>query len=156
MLSPPPLWIVRTVSPRPHRRPFSSTALALLAATACGADKSTAPQGREIPWVYGPTTGGATAEHVQGSGKKGEPVAKGWKFRLQQGRRLVLTPFQLASTHPLFGKVAVNVGLFDQADQPIGTVTSGVITAANATFTFELDEAVAAKLASLVIWYVPA
>jgi hypothetical protein len=142
---------------RVSRRPMRTAAVAALlaAVAACGSRASADPKNREIPWRYGPTTGGATAEHVQGTGTKGgAPMAKGWQCRLHDGKRLTVQPYQPASAHPLFGKVSLSLSLFDKAEQQIGALRSDPVTAQPATFTFELPEDVAAKLWDLVIWYV--
>lgn len=139
-----------------NERSLRNAALAfLLFATAgCGRDMAADPKNREVPWTYGPTTGGATAEHVQGTGKRGgAAIAKGWQFRLQDGKRLTVRPYQLAESHPLFGKVAMSVGLFDKTGKELATVLSAAITAQNASFTFELTDAVASQLCDVVIWY---
>ena len=99
-------------------------------------------------------TGGATAEHVQGTGNRDcAPIAKGWQCRLHDGKRLTVKPYQLAQTHPLFGKVAMSFGLFDKTGKQLETVRSDAVTAQNATFTFELTDVVATQLWDLVIWY---
>lgn len=107
-----------------------------------------------MTWVYGPTTGGASAEHVLGTGKKdGNKIAQGWQLRLQEGRRLAVRPYQLADAHPLFGKVVLSIALFDKAEQQIGTIQTGPIQAKNATFTLDLAPDVAARLHDVVLWY---
>jgi hypothetical protein len=123
----------------------------MLTAIGCGGKSDTA-KGREIPWTYGPTTGGAAAEHVQGAGKGGAAIARGWKCRLLQ-KQFTITPYQLAGTHPLFGHVVMNIGLFDKEGKQLDTVNSTAVTAANAAFMFELEEDVAAKLLDCVIWF---
>lgn len=144
------------MSMRAHLRPIHHTALAFLmaAAAACGGKTAGDAKSREIAWTYGPTTGGATAEHVQGTGKgSGAPIAQGWQCRLHDGRRLTVRPYQLAETHALFGKVAMSFGLFDKTGKELETVRSEAVTAQNATFTFELTDTVASQLWDLVIWY---
>lgn len=143
------------MSTRNHQRPIRHAPLAFLMATlaACGG-KTAADQGREIAWTYGPTTGGATSEHVQGTGKGGgAPIAGGWQCRLHDGKRLTVKPYRLAPTHALFGKVSMTLGLFDKTGKQLETVRSEVVTAQNATFTFDLTDAVATELWDLVIWY---
>jgi hypothetical protein len=157
LLSAPRLAMVRANSMRAPLASTHATCLSFLLAlaAACGSRAAADLNNREIPWKYGPTTGGATSEHVQGAGLKGGPaIAKGWQCRLQDGKRLVVKPYQLASTHPLFGKVTLTLRLFDKAEKPLESVRSTVVTAQNATFTFELTEAVANKLWDVVIWYV--
>ncbi|MFY9341087.1 MAG: hypothetical protein WAT39_01270 [Planctomycetota bacterium] len=136
------------------RARFRPTVVLLAAVAACGSRVAGDPNSREIPWTYGPTTGGATAQHVQGTGKQGgAPVARGWQCRLHDGKRLVVRPFQLAESHPLFGKVAMSFGLFDKTGKELGMVRSGAVTAQGATFTFELAADVASRLVDLVVWY---
>lgn len=154
--SPTHLPIVPRMCTRAHPSPFRRLCLLFLlsAAGACGSRTATDPGNREVAWTYGPTTGGATAEHVQGTGGKGgAAIARGWQCRLQDGKRLTIVPYQLASSHPLFGKVRMSVGLFDKTGKQIASIDSGVITAQNAAFTFELSDDVARQLWDLVIWY---
>lgn len=143
------------MSSRAPRLPFHPTAFAfLLVATACGDKAAVDPNNREVSWIYGPTKGGASAEHVRGTGKEGgAAVAKGWQCRLQDGKRLTVKPFELAESHALFGKVVMVVGLYDKNGKDLTTVTSTPLTAENAAFTFELTDAVAKELWDLVIWY---
>lgn len=138
----------------PHQRPLRLTSLAFLlsAAAACGSKPAFDPKNREISWSYGPVTGGATAEHVQGADRAGG-IARGWKLRLEDGKRLTVKPFDLASAHPLFGKVTMGIGLFDKDGKELTTVVTTAVTAQNASFTFDLPDAVAAKLWDAVIWY---
>lgn len=134
----------------------SLAALAFLFAAlpSCGAEKKFDWKNREIPWTYGPTNDTATKVHQTGTGKKGPgAISKGWQCRLVDGKNLVIKPFELASSHALFGKVILSVGLFDQGGQQLGAFTSGPVTAENATFTFELTEAVAKPLLDVMIWY---
>lgn len=145
------------MSIRAQLPPIRRTALALVVATtaSCGSRIAADPKNREIPWTYGPTTGGATSAHVQGTGKKGgAPMAKGWKCRLYDGKRLTVEPYHLAQAHPLFGKFVMSFGLFDKAGKQLTTMRSEAVTPQNATFTFEITEAVATQLWDLVIWYV--
>lgn len=122
---------------------------------ACSKSAPADPKNREIPWSYGPTTEASSAEHLTGTGKKGgAAIAKGWKCWLQDGKRLLVQPYQLAESHPLFGKVALNVGLFDKTGRQLGEQTSPKLVAGNATFTLELDEATATQLYDVVFWYV--
>ena len=126
----------------------------LAAVAACGSRTAADPKSREIPWTYGPTTGGATSEHVRGTGKEGgAPIAQGWQCRLHDGKRLTVRPYRLAETHPLFGKVVMAIGLFDKTGRQIGKLSSEAVTAQNASLTFELTDAVVAQLWDLVIWY---
>lgn len=139
----------RTRSVRP-----AALALALAAVAACGGSTKD-PNNREIPWKYGPTTAEATPVHMSGTGTKGgAPVAKGWKCRLRDGKHLTVQPYELAATHPLFGKVAMRIALFDKNDQPIETLRSPAITAQDASPSFELTDDVARRLWDVVIWYV--
>ncbi len=145
----------RSIRPSAIRR--SAVALLVAAAAACGSRITADPDNREVPWTYGPTTGGATAEHVQGTGSGGgAPIARGWKCRLHAGKRLTVQPYQLAPTHPLFGKVVMSFGLFDKTGKQIGTVRSEPVTAQHAAFSFDLADAEATQLWDVVIWYVKA
>lgn len=147
--------MVQAMCNRAHRRPPCPAAAALLLAAlaACGGE-TVDPGNREIPWTYGPTTGGATAEHARGTGSGGgAAIARGWQCRLQDGKQLTVQPYQLAPSHPLFGKVLLVIGLFDKTGKQLSTVLSPTVTAQNATFTFELTDAVANELWDLVIWY---
>jgi len=131
--------------------------LIVAVAAACGSKTTADPNSREVPWSYGPTTGGATAEHVLGTGKKdGKAVARGWQLRLVDGKRLVMNPFQLASDHALFDKVALNIGLFDREGKQVGQVRSPTLTAKTGSVSFDLDEAQAKKLVDVVLYYVKA
>lgn len=141
----------RQLSPR-----LGTTALAFLFAAlpSCGAEKKYDWKNREIPWTYGPTNDTATQVHLTGTGKKGPgAISKGWQCRLVDGKNLVVRPYELASSHALFGKVILSVGLFDQSEKQLGDFTSGTVTAENATFTFELTEAMAKTLNDVVIWF---
>lgn len=134
---------------------LQTTAITLLLAsfTACDSAGSVNPANRDVPWTYGPVNT-ATAEHVQGTGKAGgTAIAQGWQCRLQDGKRLLVQPFRLAPSHALFGKVVMSLSLFDKTGKEIATMASAPITAANATFTFELTDAVATQLWDLVLWY---
>lgn len=125
-----------------------------LVLAACGSRAAADPNQREVPWTYGPTKGGATAEHVQGIGGKDRPgISKGWQCRLQNGKTLIVRPYQLASSHPLFDQVVLEIGLFDKAGQELTSVTSGAVTAGNATFSFELEAGIASQLLDVVIWF---
>lgn len=139
---------------RPGSFRFVPPALLLFAA-ACGSKAAADPNQREIAWSYAPTTGGATAEHVQGTGRKGGPaIAKGWQCRLQDGKRLTIQPYQLAASHPLFGKVMMSISLFDKKGKEIGSVRSATLTAGHASSTFEIAPEVAAQLWDVAIYYV--
>lgn len=130
-----------------------ASALAVLAA--CSKTAPADPKNREIPWSYGPTTEASSAEHLTGTGKKGgAAISKGWKCWLQDGKQLRVQPYQLAESHPLFGKVALNVGLFDKTGKQLGEQASPKLSAGNATFSLVLDETVAAQLYDVVFWYV--
>lgn len=140
------------VGPGPGRA--AAVVLALAAIAACGSRAAADPDSRTVAWTYGPTTGGATSVHVQGTGvKDGAALARGWQCRLLAGRQLVVQPYQLAATHALFGRTVLTIGLFDQTGQRIGSVRSPVITSSSTVFTFELAAEVASRLWDLVIWY---
>jgi hypothetical protein len=135
---------------------LGTAALALLMAAlpSCGPEKKYDWKNREIPWTYGPTNDTATQVHLTGTGKKGPgAISKGWQCHLVDGKNLVVKPFELAASHALFGKVMLSVGLFDKDGKQLGAFTSGTVTAENATFTFELTEAVAKPLLDVVIWF---
>lgn len=150
--------LTMVVAMRRRARPHPlGTVVFLLAAAACGGEAAADPRNREIPWTYGPTSSTATAEHARGTGTDGgAAMARGWQCRLQDGTHLLVQPYQLAASHPLFGKVVLTVGLFDQAGKQLSTLRSPVLTAANSTFTLELPPDVAARLWDLVFWYTKA
>lgn len=134
-------------------RPIVFAAVAV-AVAACGGKIAADPNNREIPWTYGPRTSTSTAEHLQGTGHEGgAAIAKGWQCRLQGGKQLVIRPYQQASDHAMFGKVALAVSLFDTKGKEIGSFVSSAITPQNASFTFELSADVAKQLWDLVLWY---
>ncbi|MCA8951610.1 MAG: hypothetical protein KDE27_19035 [Planctomycetes bacterium] len=149
----PPIVVGMRARAVPRFTRLAPALLAFAVVCACTAEEYDW-RNRSIPWTYGPTTGGATAEHLAATGKKGDPIAKGWQWRLTDGRQLGVQPYELAKTHPMFGKVAMNVGLFDTGGKQIGSVRSAAITADAATFSFELEEAVGKALHDVVIWYV--
>ena len=139
--------------------PFRCVALALACAAlgSCGGNAAANADGRELAWKYGPTNGGATPEHLGGSGTLGNhPIAEGWKFRIGDDRHLTVRPYKLAKEHPFFGKVTMTVGLFDKAEKRLETVHTGTITADNASFSLELGEATAKQAYDVVIWFVKA
>lgn len=140
----------------PHsRRSFALALASLLAIAACGKGGAPDPKNREIPWSYGPTTADATSEHLLATGTKGgAKLSVGWKCRLQDGKALLVTPYQLSASHPMFDKVVLSIGLYDKADQLLTRVQSEPITAATKGFTFPVDEAMALKLATLTFYYV--
>ena len=141
---------------RQIHHPLRHVALAFLLAAvpSCGRETTYDWKNREIPWTYGPMTGTATSEHISGTGTNGAgAIAKGWQCRLSDGKRLSVQPYQLAESHALFGKALMIVGLFDKNGKELQTVRSEAITARNATFSFEITEAVATPLYDLVIWY---
>ncbi|MFO1031352.1 MAG: hypothetical protein U1F60_09745 [Planctomycetota bacterium] len=130
-----------------------ATTLAVFAA--CSKKAPADPNNRRIEWRYGPTTDASSREHLVATGTKGgAKLTQGWQCHLQDGKRLKVVPYELSAAHPLFGKVALNVGFFDKAEQPIGEQMSPVLQAGNASFTLELDEKVAARLVDVVFWYV--
>jgi hypothetical protein len=149
-----PRRIVAAMRATTPARRLAAIALCAFAA-ACGNRAAADPNDREVPWTYGPMQGGASAEHLAGAGKKGGPaLAKGWQCRLQENKRLVVRPYQLASSHPLFDTVSLSIGLFDKTGAQLGMLRSGKLTASNATSTFELDAATAGRLYDVVLWYV--
>jgi hypothetical protein len=126
------------------------------AAVLASCDRTAAdPNNREVPWAYGPLVDTASAEHLGGAGKKGAPISKGWQCRLQDQKQLVIRPFQLSAEHPLFGKVALVVRLYDN-DTLLGEQRTDVLRPDNATFTLAVDPAVGPKLNNLIFFYVKA
>lgn len=137
-------------------RSFRLTVFAAVVAAvaACGGKTAADPNNREIPWTYGPRTSTSTAEHLQGTGHEGgAAIAKGWQCRLQGGKQLAIRPYQLASEHAMFGKVALSVSLFDTTGKEIGSFVSPALTPQNASCTFDLAPEVAKQLWDLVLWY---
>lgn len=140
-----------------HPLRYAGLAFLLSAVPACGSETPYDSKNREIAWTYGPTTGGATRVHLTATGTKGPgAIAKGWKCRLVDGKRVTVNPFELAQSHELFGKVAINLGLFDKNGKQIETIRTEAITAQNATFSLEITEAVSKQLCDAVIWFVKA
>ena len=136
--------------------PLIATALVFFMAAlpSCGSKPDYDWKNREIHWTYGPRTGAATSEHLTGTGTKGSgAIAAGWNCRLSDGKQLTVKPYQLAESHTLFGNAKMIIGLFDRTDQRLDTVRTEAITDKNATFTFELQEAVAKPLTEVVIWF---
>ncbi len=137
-----------------YRHGYAALALLLALVPSCGSETKYDWKNREIPWTYGPTTGTARPEHLTGTGTKGgSAIAKGWKCRLSDGKRLTVKPYQLAQSHTLFGKAVMIVGLFDKNGEQLDSIRSDAIAAENATFSFELTEAMAKTLHDLVIWF---
>lgn len=129
--------------------------VAVCLAAACGKSSKYDPNDREVSWVYGPQTGGATTEHLTGTGKQGGvAIAEGWQCRLLDQKRLRVVPYHLAATHPLFGKVRLSIGLYDLSGNELKMLSSEPVTAALREFTFEVPAAVVPKLNDAVIWYV--
>ena len=145
------------VAPRSARRPrpLGLVAFATFTAlTGCGGSTPQDPNHRELAWRYAPTQGGATHEHLTGTGTKGQgPLAKGWKIALRDQNRVTVAPHELAATHPLFGEVVLLVGLFDKAGEQLVRQRSPVLTAQQASFEFPVDANVAAALHDVVLWY---
>lgn len=126
----------------------------LLALAGCDRQPAADPNNREIPWAYGPTANLATEVHLRGTGKEGgSAIAGGWSCRLVDGRRLTVTPRQLASSHPLLGQVVLSVNLFEKSGQDLKSFVSPTITKDGGTFSFDLPADVAARLWDLVLWY---
>ena len=127
---------------------------AMLLMQCCGTEQKYDWKNRDIAWTYGPQNGGATSEHLAGSGKKGPgAIAVGWKCRLSEGKTLTVKPYQLSASHALFGKVIMIIGLFDKTGKQLETVRSEVITAEQATSSLELTEELAKSLYDVVIWF---
>ena len=140
-----------------HLSRYALLMLLLAAASACGSKTPYDWKNREIAWVYGPTSGGATSEHLKGTGSRGPgPIAVGWKCRLSDGNKLTVKPYQLSKSHALFGKAKMIIGLFNKGGEKIDTVRTDTITAKNATFSLEIKEDVAKPLWDVVIWFAKA
>lgn len=125
----------------------------LLTLPSCEEAKKYDWKNREITWTYGPTSGAATSAHLNGTGKKGSPLAAGWKLHLSDGNKLTVKPYKLAKSHSLFGNCKMIISLFNKGSEQLHTVTSDAITAENATFSFELTEAQAKPIWDSVIWF---
>lgn len=139
----------------PHRAGASLIALCATLA-ACGGEPAPAYdwRNRELAWKYGPTNGTAPLEHLLGTGtKRGEPMAEGWRCELKDGKTLTVRPYKLARQHEMFGKAALVIGLFDRDSQQITTLRGDVITAEDASCTFEVNEADAERVYDLILWY---
>lgn len=137
------------------RRSLAVAANLLLVVAACGKGGAPDPKNREVPWSYGPTTADATQEHLLATGTKGgAKLTKGWQCRLQDGKTLSIQPYQLSTSHPMFDKVVLSVSLYDKADKLLQQMSTEPLTAATKGFTFPVDEAMAAKLATLTFFYV--
>lgn len=120
----------------------------------CGGGAPADPNLRQVPWKYGPTNSLSSREHMRGTGTEGgEALAKGWRLRLEDQRQLTVQPFELAAAHPLFDKVVLAIHLFDQAEQEIHHVVTTPLTPTNASFTFDLEPALAAKVRDAIVWY---
>ncbi|MCR9247671.1 MAG: hypothetical protein NXI31_21810 [bacterium] len=131
---------------------LTCTAAALVLA-ACGGESTFDPNNREVAWTYTPTHGTALPEHLTATGAKGDKIAKGWSLRLHDGKRLSIKPFELAEEHELFGKVTLLINLYDSSGERIGIVRTEPITAENAAFSFDLEEAKAKRLHDVVITF---
>ncbi|MCK5941547.1 MAG: hypothetical protein KAI24_06230 [Planctomycetes bacterium] len=124
--------------------------------SACGGEGQPAYdwRNRDLEWKYGPTTGTATPEHLHGTGTSGDgPMAEGWKCELRGGTKLTVQPFRLADEHAMFGKAGLVIGLFDQSSQRIAILRTPVITKDQASFSLDVDQAVARKVHDLILWY---
>jgi hypothetical protein len=150
------LPIVAAMQTGPRSRcSFVLAATALIAVAACSKGGPPDPKNRVVPWSYGPTTADATNEHLVATGTKGgAKLSVGWQCRLQDGKALLVQPYQLSTSHPMFDKVVLSIGLYDKADQLLTRVQSEPITKDTKGFTFPVDEAMAAKLATLTFFYV--
>lgn len=109
---------------------------------------------RELAWKYGPTTGTATPEHLAGTGTRGPgAMAEGWKCVIQDGNKLTVRPYKLAEDHAMFGRSGLVIGLFDKQSKRMSILRTEAITADNATFSFDLDEATCEQVYDLILWY---
>jgi len=129
--------------------------LVCLVLASCSGEAASDPDTRTIAWTYAPTNSTATTEHMRGTGAEGkQAIAKGWRCKLKQEKQLLVAPYQMADSHALFGKVALSIGLFTKDGERLTTLQSAPITAANASFQFELEPEQAAKLWDVVLWFV--
>ena len=137
------------------RRSSVLVAVALTVVAACGKGAPPDPKNRIVPWSYGPMTADATNEHLLATGTKGgAKLSIGWQCRLQDGKALLVQPYQLSTSHPMFDKVVLSIGLYDKADKVLTRVQSEPITKDTKGFTFPVDEAMALKLETLTFFYV--
>ena len=132
---------------------IAALAALLTAVSSCGKEEPYDWKNRKIGWTYAPTTGTALPEHLSATGTGSTALAKGWQCKLSDGKQLTIAPYQLERSHPQFGKVIMSIGLFDKTGKRLHTVQTEVVTAENATSTFELTEDVARPLFDLVIWF---
>jgi hypothetical protein len=120
----------------------------------CSGKPPADPKNREISWAYPPNKGAVTSEHLRATGKDGgAPITRGWQCRLVDGKQFTIQAYQLAESHPLFGKVQLTIGLFDKTGKDLASLQTTPISKENASFRFELSEAVAKELWDVVIWF---
>ena len=149
-----PDGLVMRVCPTKCLRSSFALACLLFALPSCGSKQATDWRNRDVAWKFGPTTGAARSEHLTATGNKGsKPLAQGWNCRLVDGKTLTVKPYKLANNHSLFGKTIMRIGLFNKASERLGTVSSDVITADNASFSFEIPAEHAKPLWDLIIWF---
>ena len=143
------------VSPTKSLRSASALACLLFALPSCGKKQTVDWRNRDVAWKFGPTTGAARSEHLIATGTKrgSTPLAEGWNCRLIDGKTLTVKPYKLTTDHRLFGKTIMRIGLFNKASERLGTVSSEVITADNASFSFEIPAEHAKPLWDLIIWF---
>ena len=70
---------------------------------------------------------------------------------LVDGKTLTVKPYKLTTDHRLFGKTIMRIGLFNKASERLGTVSSEVITADNASFSFEIPAEHAKPLWDVIV-----
>jgi hypothetical protein len=140
---------------RRHRGVPLAIAAVLALSSACSEPaKPIDWRNRELPWKYGPTTGTASATHLEGTGTKGRgPVAKGWKLHLQDGKQLQVVPFEPSDTHALFGRTRLAIGVFDQAGKELETVVTGPLAKDQLTFALDVAEDTAKRAWDAILWF---
>ena len=136
-------------------RRLAPLALLLVVTSSCGTEEPYDWKNRRIGWTYAPTNGTALPEHMSAAGayKGSAALAKGWRFQLTDGKKLSLGPYQIADSHPQFGKVAMTIGLFDKTGKELASLQTAVVTREQAEFSFDLAEEVAEPLHDVVIWF---
>lgn len=140
-----------------HLHTAVAAALLLVALPSCGGSGAGSGgdtwRDRELAWRYGPTSGTAAPTHRAGAGTTGAPLAEGWRVHIVGGSKLTAAAYRLAKEHPLFGKAALAVALYDRDGKSIEMLVSPPITAANARFEFAIDEAVAKRTHDAILWF---
>lgn len=136
-----------------RRTPIAAMAFALCVLPACSEEKPYDWRNRDVDWSYAPQKPTARREHLEASGKNGDPIAQGWKFHLADATRLTVRPFRLAESHDWFDKVIMTITVHDRTGAKLAMLDSDKITAGNWSHEFEIDEDVAKKMLDVVIWF---